>query len=283
MNNWNLTQIPKIAHFYWHGEMLSWLRYLTLETFQRQNPDWELRFYTPKIEHQGESNWEEHSKERTGVIGKNYLEEAKQLPNTTWIELTFNDNMPDVYRSDLLRLKLLGEDGGLWLDMDVISFRPMTEGIFNQPEIDTVLSYSLTRNHYSIGFLMGSVKNPFYKFLYNKGIESKPRKYFSSTECVDRQKYGIILWDSYFKNLKEIEEYFTDLKIFNIEFSTCYPYLYNNMDYILKIDAPINDDIIAIHWYAGHPLTRNWEILLTPENYLNYNTTLCNCIKKGLA
>jgi hypothetical protein len=262
--------------------MLSWLRYLTLETFQKQNPDWELRFYTPKIEHKGESDWEAHSKERTGVIGKNYLDEVKKLPNTKCIEIAFDDNMPDVYRSDLLRLKLLGEDGGLWLDIDVISFRPMSHGIFNKSEVDTVVSYSLKRRHYSIGFMMASPNNPFYKFLYNKGLENNKTNNLLHQKYGDRQKYGVILWDSYFKDIDAIQQKFPSLKLFNIEFSTCYPYLYNDMDNILVNNAFIGQEFISIHFYGGHPLVRPWENLLTPENYQNYNTTLCNCIKRGL-
>ena len=92
MTQW-LPNIPKIAHFYWHGGMLSWLRYLTLKTFQIQNPDWELRCYFPKIEHTGDTNWEAHSKERTGVTGKNYLDEIKHIPNTKCIEVDFSKDL----------------------------------------------------------------------------------------------------------------------------------------------------------------------------------------------
>jgi len=282
VKEWNATQIPKIAHFYWHGEMLSWLRYLTLKTFQIQNPDWELRFYTPKVGYKGQADWEALSKERTGVDGKNYLDEVKKIPNTTCIELDFNEDTPDVYRSDLLRLKLLGEDGGLWLDMDVISFRPMSEGIFNNAETDTVMSYSFDRRHYSIGFMLGSKGNPFYKFLYDKGLANEDPDGSLVRRYGDRQRYGIILWNSFFTLPKDIYANFPELNFYNFEFKVCYPYLYNDMDNILEVNAPLNDDIIAIHYYAGHPLVRPWENLLTPENYKTYDTTLCKCIQKGL-
>jgi len=280
---WTLHKIPKIAHFYWHGGFLSWLRYLTLKTFQIQNPDWELRFYFPKREHTGEADWEAHSKERTGVTGRNYLQEIKNIPNTKCIEFDFNDDTPDVFRSDLLRLKLLGEDGGLWLDMDVISFRPMSDGVFNtDSNIDTIISYTLERYHYSIGFMLGSTNNSFYKFLYEKGMSKQEPKNFLFDKYGDRQKYGVILWDSYFKNPEAISKRFTQLNVYNIDFFTCYPYIYNNLDKVFKEVAPLEKSVIALHWYAGHPDTRKWENLLTPENYQDYNSTLCRCIKAGL-
>ena len=35
----------KIAHFHWHGGPLSWLRWVTLVSFQKHNPDWEIRLH----------------------------------------------------------------------------------------------------------------------------------------------------------------------------------------------------------------------------------------------
>ena len=35
--------IPKIAHFHWEGEPLNWLRMMSIYTFARLNPRWEIR------------------------------------------------------------------------------------------------------------------------------------------------------------------------------------------------------------------------------------------------
>lgn len=282
---WTLSKIPKIAHFYWHGSFLSWLRYCTLLTFQRQNPDWELRFYTPKEEHTGEADWEEHSKERTGVTGENYLDKVKDIPNTTCIELDFDDDEPDVYRSDLLRLKLLGEQGGLWLDMDVITFRPMNESILNdyfQKGSDTVISYSEARKHYSIGYMLASKGNEFFLDLYNKGKNDQEPPDWLKKKYGDRQRFGVILWDSFYPNPQAIAQQFPNLQIYNFQFKICYPYLYNDMDNLLLHDSPLDQDTIAIHWYGGHPVTRSWENRLTWDNYTDFNSTLCKAIRRGL-
>jgi len=289
MNKWHLEYLPKIAHFYWHGSMLSWLRYLTLKTFQLHNPDWELRFYYPKVEHTGEANWEAHSKERRGVTGKNYLNEIKKIPNTKCIELDFSDSfgdIPDVFRSDLLRLKLLGQDGGLWLDMDIITFDSINNSIFNIPEnknIDTVLSFSLIKNHYSIGYMLSSKNNEFFNYLFEMGIKKEDPKDFLFKKYGDRQRYGVIHWDTYFPHIDDINKRFPNLNIYNFEFKVCYPILYNNMNDILNNNVTISDEeYTALHYYAGHPDTRFWENILTPNNYNDFDNTLCACIKRGL-
>ena len=287
-NTWQLYKIPKIAHFYWHGGMLSWLRYLTLKTFQIHNPDWELCFYYPKIEHTGEADWEAHSKERTGVTGKNYLNLVKQIPNTKCIELDFSKDfgdIPDVYRSDLLRLKLLGQRGGLWCDMDIITFKPMNESIFNFPsnrDLDTILSYSLVKNHYSIGYMLSSKDNKFFNYLYEKGTEKESPADYLFKKYGDRQRYGVIHWDTYFPHIDKIATKFPDLNVYNFEFKVCYPIIYNEMDNMLTNNVSIGDEYTSLHGYFGHPDTRFWENVLTPENYKEYNNTLCACIKKGL-
>ena len=38
--------IPRRISFFWHGRM-SWMRFLTLQTFRRHNPDWEIHLYHP--------------------------------------------------------------------------------------------------------------------------------------------------------------------------------------------------------------------------------------------
>ena len=130
--------------------------------------------------------------------------------------------------------------------------------------------------------MLSSKNNDFYNFLYKKGTENNKPDNYLFKKYGDRQKYGVILWDSYFKNVNDIKTYFPNLNIYNFEFDVCYPYLYNDMDNILSNNAPLSDKFIALHWYGGHPITRHWENLLTPDNYKQHNTTLCNCIKRGL-
>ena len=53
---WHLSKIPKIAHFYWGNKVLPYLRYLTLYSFKKYNPDWVVNLYIPKFL-QPEMSW----------------------------------------------------------------------------------------------------------------------------------------------------------------------------------------------------------------------------------
>ena len=54
---WQLQKIPKLAHFYWGNDTLSFLRYLSIYTFSKFNPDWRIQFYYPAQKYHGARTW----------------------------------------------------------------------------------------------------------------------------------------------------------------------------------------------------------------------------------
>ena len=46
---WHLTKIPKIIHFYWGNEKLSYLRYLSVYSFRKLNLDWQIKIHVPAV------------------------------------------------------------------------------------------------------------------------------------------------------------------------------------------------------------------------------------------
>lgn len=283
MDKWFLTKIPKKAYFYWGSPMLSWLRFLTIKTFQKFNPDWEIYFYYPKKVYTGGPVWNQGFAEQ--VTGKNYFDNIKDIPNVKSIELDFDSinigYIPDVFRSDILRLKLLGIDGGAWFDMDIVFFRPLNEMCFNAPgnqNIDTVVSYNNApgRKHFSIGFLMACSHNPFYNYLYQHSTVAKNRQ-------GEYQHLGITLWHKHFANTESIRQAFPNLTVQDIEMWNCYYLSSFDVPRIIGENVPLSDPrTIALHHYCGHPRMVEWESKLTPENYTQFNNTLCTTIRRAL-
>lgn len=283
MSKWVFHKIPKIMHTYWGASKLSWLRYLTVKTFHLTNPDWRIKVYTPVQTFTRGLIWEQHLAPKDGDNTKDWFDELKNIPNVEIIKVDYLaqgfGDIPDVFRSDLARLKALSTDGGMWSDFDVIHFTSLSEAYFNtedNKEIDTIVSYTHLRQHFSIGYMFGSANNVFYKDLYNLGVNSLlPQG--------DRQTFGVILWAKIVSNDIAIRTQYPSLRVHNIELRICYPILYNDMTGILEHNRDVGSDTIALHWYGGHPDSAKWEHLLTPENYTQFDTTLCNCIRKALA
>ena len=81
MNDWNLN-ISKGSHTYWGGGKLVYLRYLTIKTFMRLNPDWQIILWYPVAPFKGKS-WgiEPGHKELNQDLCKDYLPELMSLAN----------------------------------------------------------------------------------------------------------------------------------------------------------------------------------------------------------
>ena len=168
-----INSIPKKMHFYWGMQELSYLQYLTVVSFHRTNPDWEIILHYPKFP-SAEITWNsvEH---KAGLVGvRNFTKELFALPYLTLREVDFadlkcefgptghskvapcrfnrkhpqeecpllnlTDNSSEVHKSDYLRLDILSTEGGFWSDMDILFSSPL-ESFFlsSNPEQDTVL------------------------------------------------------------------------------------------------------------------------------------------------
>ena len=49
--------INKTMTFFWSGEKLSWLRYMTLYSFRKLNPDWVMELHLSKPIHNLDKKW----------------------------------------------------------------------------------------------------------------------------------------------------------------------------------------------------------------------------------
>ena len=73
---WHLKEIPKILHVYFGGPV-AYLRYLTIYSFRKQNPDWEIKFYYPKRVYK-KNTWLSNEQEYI-FKSKNYFNKIKKL------------------------------------------------------------------------------------------------------------------------------------------------------------------------------------------------------------
>ena len=277
---WYLNKIPKIAHFYWGNNSLSFLRYLTIYSFRKENPDWEIRVYKPIINFQGEKTWK--TMERCNVYnGEDYFEQVKQIADKVseidFSELGFYNDVPETYKADFLRWKLLSTTGGLWSDFDIVYIRPMDCLYFNNKKNKDISTIICFKEYHRIGFLLSDKNNSFFKY-----INSQVSHCFNKS---DYQSIGSYIFNAAFPNISYIKKLFPDLKVFNMQMNVVYPLSENSILTLFeKNNNPniIKNNCIAIHWFGGHPGSEMWEKLLTPENYKDYQNNLCQIIKRVL-
>jgi len=280
-----MKNIPRRVHFYWGGKVLPYLRYLTLYSFKRYNPEWEVILFVPDKLNEKQTWGTYENKER--VDTKDYFDRVEDIGIRIKTfdpvkEAAFPDNLPEVIKSDILRLYLLSTIGGLWSDMDIVYFRPITHVL---KETNHIAYFCYRRGgptqentlkngpkYHSIGFLMAMSNNPYFKRLLEGA-----RKVLNINEyqTIGSPYYGTVINDSNISNSD----------IFNLNIDMVYPsralpgmwegptqYYVNH----------IHQGVIGWHWYGGHPISGRYQNLITEETYNRYDNIICWLIGKVL-
>jgi len=252
---WELN-IPKIFHIYWGGEPMCFLRFMTIKTFMKYNPDWKIMLWYPKFPSRN-ITWNT-GEQKGGFMCKDFLPDVMELPIVkTPIDFTeygFSNEMSEVHKSDFIRLQLLSTIGGLWSDMDIIYFKPMTDLYFNIEENNDVKTVYCNRVYrHSIGFLMGSESNRFYSDLRMMAQRTyRPNHY---------QIIGAMTFNSNFNTPESIEKYG---KAINMSMDVVYSHNCSNIPNIINGNEPkFTKESIGLHWYGGDPL---WVDFITKTN-----------------
>ena len=294
-NNFSLSRkIPKRIFFYWGGSDLSWMRYMTLYSFRKMNPDWEIVLYVSNntiID----KEWESYElQDFFNYRGKNYFNKLNDL-NIKIEKAEFPleirsklKNLSPIHEGDLYRYYQLYIGGGFYCDMDVLFFKPMDD-YYNKivnGQYDTIIHEYLTKYGWAltIGFLGASVNNEFYKNLFEYGIND----YITTTNkrndnyqsfgnqliyrMFDYKPFMEIMWDKFSLS-------YGDLKFHNLLTPLIYNFDFTQINYCFNNSLGINNfspESIGYHWYGGSPTSQKYNNILTEKNYKEYKTTFSN-------
>ncbi len=241
---WNL-QIPKILHVYWDSSLLPHIRYMTVNTFMRLNPDWKIILWTPQYPNLGKV-WKtrEHGYH---LQCSDKWEDLLKLPITVnkvdFTKYGLSNDLAEVHKSDFLRTHLLSTMGGVWSDMDILYFNPIINLRVNNKDnrnIDTFVCISYYGH--STGFMMASPNNNFFKTMFALSLkEYNPDQY----QCI-----GPVLYNKYGKSIDSINKMSSAI---NIDMESVYWYDGHNIPELMSLGDPILlPNAVGIHWYAGY-------------------------------
>lgn len=235
------------------------MRWMTVKSFAVLNPGWKIHVHYPTdpIADQPWMSGEQASpdglcEDLFGRLGG--FEQVTECP----MRITFCNS--EVQRSDLLRWKLLAEEGGVWADFDILFIKPM-DAIDLPCDVDVVLSYFKTRNRTDanrIGFLMSASNDAakdFYSCVYRAAMKSTADSAY--------QSLGRRILDQFIPG-RESE---FDAEFYNLPQPVVYPFVPRQLHRIywtrtLELDA----STIGIHWYAGHPDSQLQQAKITESN-----------------
>jgi hypothetical protein len=252
-----MSKIPKIAHFvYTNRSPISWLQVLSVRSFHKYNPDWEIRLYLI-------SQTPDELRKNTDVPDcPDYMDTLIVLPYLKIIfvdldEWNIRKDIHGLMASDIIRCRLMYEVGGVYSDFDMIWLRPMRD-FFRQHGSDFETSVCIHENgHYNMSNIISEPGGDF--------MRSTLIAQMNVGEINDYQCMNSVLFRQYWPTREILLKRFPRLLI--IDYETLYPYsvyelerLYNNIDLSVLNDRRV----IGLHWFCGHQLSKDY---INSEDY----------------
>ena len=263
MKNWKFDNIPEESHFFWGGNPMPYLNFLSILSFRKLNPDWKINLYTSPNRESTRPPWQtgEQSIEYTG---RDYFSDAAEIADQVY-EFDFPRELNhDVHKADFMRIYLMNSFGGLWSDFDVLYVQSIDTLAPNSESVELVLPYT---THLSIGVILAK---PDLKFF--RSALSSIEKGFDKNQY---QSLGINLLHQKFGLLKNIKHYNPPMVYF-------YPYYYTELHKLYEEEHPLPEDTIAVHWYGGNELSMKYRNIID-ENYAKQSpSTMSAAINKVL-
>ena len=242
---WEL-EVPKVAHFYWGGGKLIYMRYLTITTFIKYNPDWQVIFWYPK-NHNKNRVWgvEPGNDSINEKLCKDYFPNVMSLPITKqsidFFSLGMTDNTAEVHKNDYIRINVLNLYGGIWSDMDIIYFKPLDQLKANNKENKNKEVFVCISDYgHSTGFNMAIKESRFYSKLNEMlKYEYKPYEY---------QCWGPDIYNKFFKTMNSIPGGF------NLSMDVVYAHDCHHVKELFGKKSKFTDESIGCHWYGGNSI-----------------------------
>ncbi len=241
----------KLAFTFWDGPQLSLLNILSLLSFARLNPDTVLTIYTLGEGLDINAGWK--TGEHSLAVDQFYvLEDLACEPNIRIqkVDSAGLEKITSVVQvADYIRIKMLFEHGGIWIDTDVLFYKKLPSSIWGIVANEGfVISY---RNTITTGF-MGFPKGAevAHLALLKAQLKLKGNEFHKSY-----QAFGPELWEEIFlEHPQEVPQvqFLSDKLV--------YPILWDKLDqFFFQADESINyEETIGVHWYGGSQYSRSF-------------------------
>lgn len=255
-----MDNIPKILHLYWNKSSMSQLQTFTVSSFHKLNPGWKINVYVPK------QNYHGNAKYIPDYTGKDYfyLVEQMNYVNIEVVDLNdynINNDLHDILRSDILRYHKLYELGGVWSDFDIVWLKSMDHfcnieyyGDYHINDVTAIVSFiHETTGGHSIGVLIHCKHDSYALAMIEATKKVKPP--------FTHEKFGGDMLNKYYPTLGSLQQFGN---VVGVHFETYYPYnIHPPRPTIQKLYLDndlscINNNVICLHWYNGHVLSKQY-------------------------
>jgi hypothetical protein len=286
-----MERIPKKLHLYWgRNEPLSFMRYMTAASFAHHNPGWQVIVHYPEQPNKTVP-WHSHEHKSCRAAWPDWFDKLSDIPGVELRFIAGQSDRPEVLRSDLLRWKLLAEEGGFWSDFDIL-FRAPLDRLGVPPEADVVTccvrkekALRVMRRHADgrrhgkqratqrvtvcnlIGFL-ASAPEAGWRF-YSRVAEVAQ----NNVHNAQYQSAGRLAMDLVYDGSDGPWE----CNVHNLPLNRVYPYMARDATKLYMPGTKL-PDCAGVHWYAGDDISRIVQLLVRPEMVAYCNMPLLDAM-----
>lgn len=264
--------IPKQMSFFWGGQRLSWLRYMTLASFRHYHPAWRMNLY--RMTESARSEWTSYEiEDAASYEGLDYSDRLADLGVTVIPWQCPIERLSATHASDLCQWEILSTVGGMYSDMDILYTNPMPE---EARQADA--TFCLSNGYMTIGFFGATPGSPLFAEIAHTARNNYSTKRYQSTgaEAIYRMAGLGASWDRHDAPGRKCVNYLRDrypqLRIRELCQESVYPFTCDQVPSIFEETATVPAATFGIHWFGGNPLAQKWNQRLTPKNY---KTTPC--------
>lgn len=235
----NINQIPTIMSSYINVKKFSKINTLAIWSFKHHNPLWEIKIY---IDYDNPIN---NDKNFNSLIYNKVIEVIK----INFDDIGFDHKASISLKKDYISYYAMVNTGGVWMDHDVFTIKPITQLLHSEYEIygdKNNINMIMTHNSHFCNVLMACLPdNPFFKRIleccYSYYKENNPQ--FLGNNLL------INLWP----NLASVKNKYPSLNILNLSTKAYMPYTMEGLEQIYYKPQPVLDLIhygtIGIYLY----------------------------------
>lgn len=235
----NINQIPTIMSSYINVKKFSKINTLAIWSFKHHNPSWEIKIY---IDYDNPVN---NDKNFNSLIYNKVINVIK----VNFDDIGFDHKASISLKKDYISYYAMVNTGGVWMDHDVFTIKPITQLLHSEYEIygdKNNINMIMTHNSHFCNVLMACLPdNPFFKRIleccYSYYKENNPQ--FLGNNLL------INLWP----NLASVKNKYPSLNILNLSTKAYMPYTMEGLEQIYYKPQPVLDLIhygtIGIYLY----------------------------------
>lgn len=276
------SDIPNRMHFFWGGASLSFMRFMTLYSFRRHHPDWDVFLCQMPDNMVGDRQWS--STEKMDHDGQQLDDYSDYLQKIN-VEVTQWEPMHGMPRKlapshacDLFEWSMLSTTGGWYADMDIL-------WIGRLPSIQEANAvFCLSDRWVAIGLFASTPGNRLFREVLRTAMRDyAPNKYQSTgAEAIYHLAGTWPNWgeieDVGPRAFKNLQESYPDVKMVNLPSRCIYPWNWLNIAKIFNGEMQPPEGCRGVHWFGGSQLAQVWNAKLTHANYKQFSNTYTNLL-----